>query len=472
MSFQSLHFLLFVIAVFTANRFLLDRTNARKNMLLLASYYFYMCWDWRFSALLALVAGVNYLAAIRIEQSSAPRQRKLWLTFALLCCLGILACFKYTNFFISNVESLLRSLGLEANLPLLNLLLPIGISFFTFQGISYTIDVYRKQQSAVRDFRDLALFVAFFPTVLSGPITRGRQLLPQFANPMPYTEAHSQEGLFLVLRGLVKKIVFADVMAVHLVNPAFAAPELYSPLFLIVAVYAYTFQIYMDLSGYTDIARGIAKILGFDLPENFNRPYQATSVSNFWQRWHMSMSGFFRDYLYFGFGGSKSGNTYINILITFVAIGLWHGADWSFIVYGFLHGSMVCIERFFRNRKEAWGLDRLFRQPAYTLFAVVATLHFVAFSRILFRSADFDKAGHFVAAIMGSSGQITPFGWLGMSVLALSVVLHYTPRDWSGFAARQLARIPAVAQGAVIASVFLGLIALSSGGASFVYFQF
>lgn len=472
MSFQSLHFLLFVIVVFAANRVLLDKPNGRKNMLLAASYYFYMCWDWRFSALLALVAGVNYLAAIRIEQSRSPGERKLWLSLALASCLGILACFKYANFFIENVESLLLALGLEANLPLLNLLLPIGISFFTFQGISYTIDVYRKQQPAIRDFRDLALFVAFFPTVLSGPITRGRQLLPQFANLPTYSEERSQNGLFLILRGFVKKIVFADILALHIVNPAFTSPETYSPLFLIVAVYAYTFQIYMDLSGYTDIARGVAKILGFDLPENFNRPYQATSVSNFWQRWHMSMSGFFRDYLYFGFGGSRYGNTYVNVLITFVAIGLWHGADWSFIVYGFLHGSMVCIERFFRNRQSEWKLDRLVRQRVYTFVAAFATLNFVAFSRILFRSADFEKAGHFTASIANSTASLTPFGWLGLSILGLSIVLHYTPQNWSEIASRQLARAPAVGQGAIIAGVFLVLVAFSSGSAPFVYFQF
>jgi len=472
MSFQSLHFLLFVIAVFIANRFLLDKPGARKNMILLASYYFYMCWDWRFSTLLAVVAGVNYVAAIRIEQSPSARQRKLWLTFALVSCLGILACFKYTNFFIANVASLLQALGLQADLPLLNLLLPIGISFFTFQAISYTIDVYRNQQTAVRDFRDLALFVAFFPTVLSGPITRGRQLLPQLAHPPQYSEERSQDGLFLVLRGFVKKVAFADILAVHLVNPAFSAPEAYSPLFLVVAVYAYTFQIYMDLSGYTDIARGVAKILGFDLPENFNRPYQATSVSNFWQRWHMSMSGFFRDYLYFGLGGSKYGNTYVNILITFIAIGMWHGADWSFIVYGLLHGSMVCIERVFRNRQDDQKIGHRTTPRGYAFLTIFATLNFVAFSRILFRSADFEKAGHFIASIADSRSTFTPFGWLGISVLGLSIVLHYTPKRWSDSASRHFGRIPAVAQGAVLASVVLVLVALSSGSAPFVYFQF
>lgn len=472
MSFSSFHFLVFAFTVFGANQLLHGKAGARKNMLLAASYYFYMCWDWRFSVLLALVAAVNYLAGIKIESSKSPAQRRLWLSLALTICLCILGCFKYANFFIEGAAAFLQNIGFVANLPLLNILLPIGISFFTFQGISYTIDVYRGQQVATHDFRDFALFVAFFPTVLSGPITRARQLLTQFESPLPYSTDRSQEGLFLTIRGFIKKIAFADILALHIVNPAFTSPDSFSPLFLVTAVYAYSFQIYMDLSGYTDIARGVAKLLGYDLPENFNRPYQATSVSNFWQRWHISMSGFFRDYLYFGVGGSKHGNTYVNLLITFVAIGMWHGAGLKFVAYGLVHGSCVCIERFLRIKQHDWRLDSIVKHLAFTIASIVLTFHFVAFSRILFRSDNLEHATYFFSSIMSSTSELCPLGLMGLAALGISTILHYTPQRWTNDGFRLFSRLPDFVQGLIIAVVIPVLVALSSRNASFVYFQF
>lgn len=472
MSFQSLHFLLFVCVVFALNRHFLHRLDARKNVLLAASYYFYMCWDWRYAALLLLMSAVNFVAGRKIEDSRSERGRKLWLALALALSLGVLAYFKYANFFIGSAARLLASFGLEADLPLLQLLLPVGISFFTFQSLSYTLDIFRGRERASDSFRDFALFVAFFPTVLSGPITRARQFLPQLEEPLPDSRERAEEGLVLIIRGFVKKMAFADVLAVHLVNPAFAAPTEYSPLFLLVAVYAFSFQLYMDLSGYTDIARGVAKLLGFELPLNFDRPYQAVSVSNFWQRWHTSMSGFFRDYLYFGIGGSKHGNVYLNLYITFVAIGFWHGAGWNFIVYGLIHGSCVCFDRWRRGRRQAQGLPAEPDGLAARLVAIVLTFQVVALSRILFRAPDLASAGAYVAAMLRPVSEHAPFTAVGIATLLVAVLLHYLPTNLFGLAARGYLRAPVVLQGGALAGLALALLALSPGAASFIYFQF
>ncbi|WP_018988201.1 MBOAT family O-acyltransferase [Aromatoleum toluclasticum] len=473
MSFQSLHFLLFLCVVFALNRHFLQRLDARKNVLLAASYYFYMCWDWRYAGLLLLMSAVNFVAGRGIEDSPTPRGRKRWLAFALAVSLSVLACFKYLNFFIDSAARLAASFGFEADLPVLQLLLPVGISFFTFQSLSYTLDIFRGRERATASFRDFALFVAFFPTVLSGPITRARQFLPQLEQPLPDSRERAEEGLVLILRGFVKKMAFADVLAVQLVNPAFASPADYSPLFLLVAVYAFTFQLYMDLSGYTDIARGVAKLLGFELPANFDRPYQALSVSNFWQRWHTSMSGFFRDYLYFGVGGSKHGNVYVNLYITFIAIGCWHGAGWNFVLYGVIHGSCVCFDRWRRGRREARGLPAEPQGAAARLVAMLLTFQIVALSRILFRAPDLDSAAAYVAAMLQPlAAGAAPFTAVGLATLLVAVLLHYLPPRLFEHAARGYLRAPVVLQGGALAGLALVLLAFSSGGASFIYFQF
>lgn len=472
MSFQSLHFLLFALMVFGLNSALLNRADARKNMLLAASYYFYMCWDWRFAGLLFAVAAINFVAARQISNATSRRSKNFWLTIGVALSLGILVTFKYANFFIDTLAAILTQMGINADLPTLNVLLPIGISFFTFQGIAYTIDVYRDQQEPSTDFRDFALFIAFFPTVLSGPITRGRQLLPQFSSLPPYRSEAAQEGIYLILRGLAKKIFLADILAAHIVNPTFTAPHNYSTTFLLVAVVAYSFQIYMDLSGYTDIARGVAKALGFELPENFRRPYQASSVSNFWQRWHISMSSFFRDYLYFGVGGSKRGNVYRNLLITFVAIGMWHGAGWNFIVYGLLHGSAVSLERFFRNRQTTLGITALVSKPAYIVGATIATFLFVALSRILFRSEDLESGLNFISSLLNNSGGLAPYTPAALAALGLSIMLHFVPTRWNDRSIDIFVRTPAFIQGAFATGLVVCMLAFSSGSASFVYFQF
>lgn len=469
MSFQSLHFLLFLALVFALNRSLLGRPGARKNMLLVASYYFYACWDWRFLGLVLLMTLVNFIAGRAIATCASTTRKRAWLAVAVAVCIGTLAYFKYQGFLVAHTAELLDAAGLASDEAMLRILLPIGISFYTFQSLSYTLDIYRGASQPTSSLRDFALFVAFFPTILSGPITRSRQLLPQLEQPLPDSLRRAEEGLVLMVRGFLKKVVFADVLAVHLVNPAFASPADYAPAFLLVALYAYTFQIYMDLSAYTDIARGAAKLLGFELPENFDRPYQAVSVSNFWQRWHITMSGFFRDYLFFGLGGSRHGNVYFNLYVTFLAIGLWHGFGLNFVVYGSIHGIAVCIERWRRRRAPARAASSAL---AARMVGILITFHIVVFSRVLFRAPDLTSAAEYIIAMLTPRTGAEPFTALGVAVLLAAFVLHYLPQSMFAAATVGYRRLHTLCQGAVLAAVVLGLLALSPYRVPFVYFQY
>jgi alginate O-acetyltransferase complex protein AlgI len=472
MSFQSLHFFLFFLLVLVLNQALRNRFNARKSMLLVGSYYFYMCWDWRFASLVVLVTVVNYVAGARIAAARTPQEKRWWLVGALTTCLGVLAYFKYLDFFVSSVVGVLAKMGITPDVDVLSLALPIGISFFTFQSLSYVLDVYRGVEAPCRDPRDFALFVAFFPTVLAGPITRARQFLPQLATDQKLEASQAEIGLALMLRGFIKKIAFADVLAMHLVSPAFAEPSQFSPLFLLLAAYGYSFQIYMDFSGYTDIARGMAKALGFELVENFNRPYLAHSVSNFWQRWHISMSSFFRDYLFFGLGGSKYGNVYFNLMLTFVAIGLWHDAGWNFIAYGATHGLVVCFERWRRNRRAMLGQSPLPDRGWPWFWRVALTFHIVALSRVMFRAEDLGKAADYYADMLNFAQSNTPLSIMALLTLASSVILHYLPQRWAGRVLERFRLLPVWAQGAILSMSVYGLMALVVGKPSFVYFGF
>lgn len=472
MNFQSLHFFVFFLVVLTFNLALRDRFSARKNMLLVASYYFYMCWDWRFAGLIVLVTVVNYVAGARIAAAGSPRARKLWLAGALTICLGVLAYFKYLDFFVVSAVDMLGWIGIHPDVATLNIVLPIGISFFTFQSLSYVLDVYRGAEAPCRSPRDFALFVAFFPTLLAGPITRARQFLPQLATETKIEAEQAEIGLALMLRGFIKKVALADVLAAHLVNPAFADPAQFSPLFLLLAAYGYSFQIYMDFSGYTDIARGMAKMLGFELMENFKRPYWANSVSNFWQRWHISMSSFFRDYLFFGLGGSKHGNAYFNLMVTFVAIGFWHDDGWNFIVYGFTHGVVVCWERWRRNRRASLGLAPLSEEGWGRVWHVALTFHIVALSRVLFRAKDLTTAAAYYVDMFDFSQTNTPLSLMALATLAASVALHYVPQRWAGDTLNRFRVLPVWVQGGVISLTVYGLMALATGKPAFVYFQF
>jgi len=471
MNFQSFHFIAFYCVVLFVVRILLAKKHyAKKKFLLVASYYFYMCWDWRFAGLILVITLVNFLVGPKITENKSDK--KIWLAVSLLTSLGVLAYFKYANFFIESMNILLSTFGLSHELPILNVLLPVGISFYTFQSISYTLDIYRGRTEPVSSFSDFALFVSFFPQLVAGPIVRASHFLPQLKGEHKEANNAIETGFALIIRGFIKKIVIADVLALHIVDPAFSAPSAYSPIFLLVSIYAYSYQVYMDFSGYTDIARGIARTLGYELQINFNRPYKAVSISNFWQRWHISMSSFFRDYLYFGLGGSKYGNVYVNLMLTFVAIGVWHGAGWNFVVYGFCHAVFVSLERWRRSQRKTHGLS----EPQYNgvrwAWQVFWIFNIVSFSRLFFRGGSIEGAFSYGKAMTNFDNTYLPFDFIGIFVLLFAVVLQYLPSSWTFDWKEFYCRLPSVIQACLMVGTIFVVVALSTGQAPFIYFQF
>ena len=316
----------------------------RNRLIVLASYVFYGWWDWRFLSLLILSSLVDYWAA-RAMETASPGARRRWLHLSLAVNLGALAFFKYCNFFIDNLVGVLESLGLSANLPLLEVVLPVGISFYTFQSLGYSIDVYFRRLSATRDFWAFLAYISFFPQLVAGPIERAANLLSQFTSTRTVTRGDVECGMWLILWGFFKKVVIADNLAL-VVDMAFGDPSLRGPVILL-GTLAFGFQIYCDFSGYSDIARGLARLLGFRLMLNFNQPYLACSPGEFWRRWHISLSSWFRDYVYIPLGGNRCGPLRLraNLLLTMFLAGLWHGAGWNFILWGLWHGVLLASWR-------------------------------------------------------------------------------------------------------------------------------
>ena len=346
MLFNSLDFLIFfsvlVPAYYAVGR-VLD-TRAQNLLLLVGSYYFYAYWDVRFLSLILLSTVVDYLVGIRVHAASEDRIRRRWLWLSVSVNLGLLAIFKYLGFFVDSFVDLVEAFGFAAHRPTLGILLPVGISFYTFQTMSYTIDIYRRRLEPTERFLDFALFVAFFPQLVAGPIERARDLLPQLQGPRVFSLERVGAGLHLMVWGMFKKVFVADQVAT-VVNPVFAGEVEVSGVDLYIVLVAFAMQIYGDFSGYTDIARGVAKVMGIDLRLNFNLPYIAKHPSEFWERWHISLSSWLREYLYFSLGGNRRGtfNTYRNLMLTMLLGGLWHGAAWNFVIWGAFHGGILMI---------------------------------------------------------------------------------------------------------------------------------
>ena len=346
MLFNSLIFPLFFVLVFAlywsfANR----RVLVRNLFLILASYVFYGWWDWRFLGLIILSSTVDYYAGLQIFGSSSKGSRKAWLILSLCVNLGMLGFFKYYNFFMDSLYESLALLGFDGKYRSLNVILPVGISFYTFQTLSYTIDIYYRKLEPTRDIGAFFAFVSFFPQLVAGPIERAFNLLPQFSVKGSFNYANAVLGSRLILWGFVKKMVIADNLA-YVADAVYASPGDYHGYAALIGTLAFAFQIYCDFSGYSDIAIGLAHLLGFKLMTNFREPYFASSIRAFWRRWHISLSTWFRDYVYIPLGGNQATRIgwYRNLLITFVVSGLWHGANWTFVAWGFLHGAYLIIE--------------------------------------------------------------------------------------------------------------------------------
>jgi alginate O-acetyltransferase complex protein AlgI len=339
MFFNSFHFALFLPLVFILYWWLGSKSKSYQNYILIAaSYYFYSCWDWRFLFLLVFSTLLDYLSAIQIEKSEDRLQRKMWLWLCVSINLGFLGIFKYYNFFASSFAELLTDIGFKTNPLLLDLILPVGISFYTFHGLSYIIDIYYKRIQSERNFVDYSLFVSYFPLLVAGPIERATHLLPQVKVKRTFNFEKAKEGVYQIVWGLVKKVVIADSCAVYANEIFNNYPSMNSYSLLLGAVY-FAFQIYGDFSGYSDIALGTSKLFGIDLLRNFNYPYFSRDIAEFWRRWHISLSSWFRDYLYIPLGGSKGGMWFKirNTFIIFLVSGFWHGANMTYVAWGFIN---------------------------------------------------------------------------------------------------------------------------------------
>jgi D-alanyl-lipoteichoic acid acyltransferase DltB (MBOAT superfamily) len=380
--------------------------RGRAPLLLLAGYVFYGAWDYRFLALLFATTVIDYAAARAIYATPDPWRRKLFLLTSLGANLGVLGFFKYYNFFVDTFEVFLAQLGIPAHARTLRIILPLGISFYTFQSMSYTIDVYRRRVQPSRDFVTYAAYVAFFPQLCAGPIERFEHLYPQLARPAVLDLGQVRAGLFLCLQGFVKKVVVADGIA-PIVDEVFAALTAHNAGEVLGASLLFTLQIYCDFSGYSDIARGVAYFFGVELTENFRAPLLSRSITEFWRRWHISLSHWLRDYLYIPLGGNRHGQwaTYRNLMLTMLLGGLWHGADWKFVVWGGLHGGLLALERalFFGSGRGDWPVLSRRNWPLHAL-AFVYTVLAVTAIFVFFRADSFGDAVDALRVIAGGEG--------------------------------------------------------------------
>ena len=470
MLFPTSGFLLFFLVVAAAMALLETRFAAKKAVLVVASYYFYAQWDWRFCFLLAFSSILSYLAGRLIGATANPDRRRLVLAIAVALHLGLLGAFKYLDFFVLSANQLARLLGLEHELPFIEILLPVGISFFTFHGISYVTDVYRGDVAVCRNPLDMALYMSFFPQLVAGPIVRAAYFLPQLARPsaepIPIAPA-----LLLILGGLFKKVVIANYLATGLVDPVFAAPTSYGAPDLLLAVYGYAVQIYCDFSAYSDMAIALAALLGFRFPANFNQPYRAERLREFWQRWHISLSTWLRDYLYKPLGGNRHGRlkTYRNLMITMLLGGIWHGAGWKFVAWGALHGGGLAFERML----EPW-LGRHAQRPAARVLATAIVFHFVCLGWIFFRAEDFAVARLYIAGFgSGWSDGLQQAGPFMVALTLIGMVGQFTSAALFERAAAALGWMPSWAIGATAGILVAAINALGPEGvAPFIYFRF
>jgi alginate O-acetyltransferase complex protein AlgI len=475
MLFNSLPFRLF-FALFTIVYYS-TRGSLRLWVSLLASYFFYACWDWRFLSLLGFSTAFEFLIARQLEALADGTRRKQFLALSLTVNLSLLGIFKYFNFFVDSARAALNHVGVAIPPVVVHLVLPVGISFYTFQTMSYAIDVYRREVPAEKSLLKFAVSVALFVHLVAGPIVRARHLLPQLQSDRTLAVETASAGFEQALWGFFKKVVVADSLA-GLCDRWFQQPSLHDGTSLLIAAYFYAFQIYCDFSGYTDIALGCAKILGYDLGVNFDRPYFSTSFREFWTRWHISLSSWLRDYLYISLGGNRGGTllTYRNLMVTMLLGGLWHGASWTFVVWGALHGSYLVLERLVA--RPLTRLARALRLPASVqkLIAGLIVFHLVCFAWIFFRAPNFAIASDMIVGIttrlQPSFAQVQS-RFMVMKGLALVVFLVAVEgfSFWQPYFDRVRWR-PAWRYAA--AAILLWAIALlgTFAGNAFIYFQF
>ncbi|MBK9756880.1 MAG: MBOAT family protein [Nannocystis sp.] len=546
MLFVSFDFLLFIIPVLLLAWALANVAALRVLFLIAASYFFYMAGPhtdpiqppWYFVGLLFLSTVLDFVCSHRIAarrpaqeagDAGARRACNAWLGVSLVGNLGLLGYFKYTNFFLGAFGDIAAALGVEVVVPHLRLLLPIGISFYTFQTLSYTIDVWRGRLTPEPSFRRFALFVVFFPQLVAGPIVRAHEFLPQLHRPPQLSAANMSQGMYRILCGVLKKAVLGDFIAAQFTDAVFAAPDTYTSLEILLALYAFTLQLYADFSGYSDIAIGVALLLGYTIPENFDRPYQAQNLGEFWRRWHMTLSTWLRDYVFFPLGGSRGSpaRVYFNLWLTMFLVGMWHGASWNFIIYSNVHALAMLFNRWNRGRDRGapmtvarsapWvvgvlllsaavfglGVDVLHLEAgtagglagfAAAMFVIVAwlpetkawwnvalhvalTFHFTVLSRVFFRADDLETSRAMIAGLLRFDahgvrpGLLSPLAW---ALLIGGIAYHMTPKRWVEAHGYKLFRaLPGPVIGLLFAAAALAVHLLLSGGPrANIYFQF
>jgi D-alanyl-lipoteichoic acid acyltransferase DltB (MBOAT superfamily) len=485
--FNTLAYAKFFAIVFVVSWLLARLGKLRLIFILAASYCFYAffsitdadkhqfsLWSLRYLFLIWGSSTADWLLGNAIARAKDDRSRKLWLAGTVVMNLGVLGFFKYFNFGVDNARALLTSLGFQPSEVALRIALPVGISFFTFESMSYVIDVYRRHIEPHKSYLEYLSFVAFFPHLVAGPIVRPRDLLPQLANPPRWSNSEGSEALWLIAFGLIKKVAIGDYLALNIVDRVFDAPTQYSALECYTAVVAYAVQIYCDFSGYTDIAIGSALLLGVRFPMNFDAPYTSASIQEFWRRWHISLSTWLRDYLYIPLGGNRHGSvrTYLNLMLTMLLGGLWHGANWTFVVWGGLHGAALGVNRAFTNYRARRGLTPS-RSLAVRALCVFVTFHFVLVCWVFFRSEDFSKAWTIFRQLSTLSVFHPNLHAKILIVLGVGLLSHFLPKPWELKLRESFVNLPAVAQGVALFALALLLREMASlESVPFVYFQF
>lgn len=477
MLFNSFNFALFLPIVFCLYWFITKKIKSQNILLLLASYFFYACWDWRFLFLLVFSTLLDYVTGIKMAESKTKRIKKIWLVISIVINLGFLGVFKYYNFFAESFASAISYLGFNVNPWSLNVILPVGISFYTFHGLSYVLDIYNDKIKAERNFIDYSVFVSFFPLLVAGPIERATHLLPQIKQKRTFDYANAVNGLKQILWGLFKKMVIADQCAEY-VNIIFANHDSLGASTLVLGAVLFAFQIYGDFSGYSDIAIGTARLFGIDLLRNFAYPYFSRNIAEFWRRWHISLSSWFRDYLYIPLGGSK-GSMWIkvrNVFIIFLVSGFWHGANWTFIIWGLLNAIYILPSILFQTNRVNLNIvaqGKLF-PSAKELLNIFITFFLTVFAWIFFRSDSLSEAIVFISNIFDSSllsmPTIRPV-YLFI-FLFLFLVIEWIGRETPFAIEKFFITRPRLIRWTFYFILVIAIINYSGGEQQFIYFQF
>ena len=466
--FHSTFFLFFFIVVLLFYPLVVNKVKVRTWYLMLASLYFYYKTSGSFIILLIITSLINFGLGALIYRAKSKAGKRFYLILSIVWNLGSLGYFKYTNFVISTVNQIF-----DGQLPLYDIVLPVGISFFTFQTWSYTLDIYFGKLEPLKSFVDFTFFVSFFPQLVAGPIVRASYFIPQIHKKLSLDKDTIAKALVLIFSGLLKKGVIADYLSINFVDRIFENPALFSGVENLLGVYAYALQIYCDFSGYSDIAIGLAALLGFSLPVNFITPYRATSVTDFWRRWHISLSTWLRDYLYIPLGGNRKGKPrqYLNLMITMLLGGLWHGTSWNFVFWGGIHGIALVLDKMILKLK-------IIQTKVMKFVGVIVTFHFVCFGWIFFRSPDFSVAWLILKRIFTDFHGNIFFQWISQyhicaALILLGYIFHWMPEAYNNNLEKFFRKCPLVLQSLLLAFLIWVLFQFRSAAIQpFIYFQF